>query len=117
MICPKCRKWIPDGSRDHKTLKCGWTSVSDLLNTVKCDCGNDAKTRVKIDGKWKSTCWECEENRRRAEAKAWCEERGLVTREDCLAFIKKTMRDGRIFNGGNAAGMREPGEDEDFRFP
>ena len=115
MICPKCRKWIPDGSREHKTAKCNWTVVSDLLNKVKCGCGNDAATRIKIEGKWVPVCRACDDNRRRDEARAFCEANGLKTRADCLAYIKKTMSESRLFKGAPIPRQREPGDDEEYR--
>lgn len=92
--CPDCDGTLAPGAM---RCRCGWVQqrMGQVVtpHVVPCDeCGKPTR-RVGA----RLICGDCEAAERQAGSKKFCEEHGLVTREDMVAFCKKRSRS---FGGG-----------------
>ena len=87
----------------------------DFLCVVQT-CAIRAAVRVNVGTRtepiWQHMCGDHYDEYHATRARRWCADRGLKTVEQQRAFIRQTLKNGKIGKGGVRA--REPGEDEDF---
>ena len=112
--CPKCRRRLRDGAIG---CLCGWSIAEGEVAFAHCahdDCSFKAIARIKTPTGMADFCLAHYDAYWSKVAADWCAERGLDTREKQYLFIRKTVREGKLFQQVQLPKMREPGEDEEF---
>lgn len=101
MECPKCHRWIVEGSLNHSY--CGWGFQVEAPKCCHEGCNNEAVVRV---GAAKECLYHYEE-RFQKQAESFCASKGLYT----VAQIKEYLK-AKYQHVLPEAIFREPGQDE-----
>jgi len=91
MECPRCHKYLKDGSTQHQA--CGWGFVGEQRPQAQCSyegCTEPATIRMKIHG-WSNVCMSHYMAHAQVKAKDFCMMRGLHTLEDQIAYCSPKL--------------------------